>query len=144
MKIKYVFAALLLAPALAAGDPVPENAPAKPADKVCLRHDMVDGWGSRDNHSMIVNDRFGKKYLVSLRGLCNDLPFAFGMGFDPPGRAPTFGTCVDRGDRLVMRGGGASRMSNGTCWVDKVQLYTKEMEAADKTARAAKEALPVF
>jgi hypothetical protein len=127
-------ALVLVAPAVA-----DETAPAKPAP-VCLRQGDVDGWGTRDKHSMVVNDRFGRKYLVSLSGLCDDLNFAFGAGFH------TFGgwlTCVDRGDRVVMRGGGVSSIP-GTCWVNKVQLYTKDMQAADKLARENKQPLATY
>jgi hypothetical protein len=143
MKTKLFLAALLLAsPAFAADDTAP------PADKpantsVCLRHSDVDGWGSRDKKSMVVNDRFGRKYLVSLAGLCDDVDFAFGAGFRPLGGTPAWGTCVERGDRLVLRGGGAMP-HNDTCWVTKVQPYSKDMEAADKQARANKQPLPAF
>jgi hypothetical protein len=110
---------------------------------VCLRNNEVDGWGARDKHSMVVNDRFGRKYLVSLQGICDDLNFAFGAGFRPLGGS-SFGTCIDRGDRVVMGGGGTSRLSNQTCWVGKVQLYSKDMEAADKLARENKQPLAAY
>jgi Family of unknown function (DUF6491) len=126
MKIKLILAAMALA-AIAA--------PAYASDNVCLRHYDVDGWGARDNHSMVVNDRFGRKYLISLSGICNDLPFSFGVGFRPFGGFANMGTCVERGDRVVMRGGGATRLSSQTCWVTKVQPYTKEMEQADRLAK---------
>jgi hypothetical protein len=139
MKREIVLSALLLASAPAFAD---DAKPAAPTN-VCLRHHDVDGWGARDRKSMIVNDRFGKKYLISLAGLCDDLDFAFGAGFRPLG-GHNMGTCVDRGDRLVLRGGGAMGGHNDTCWVTKVQLYTKDMEAADKLARANKQPLPAF
>lgn len=141
MKTKlFLTALLLISPAFAADAPADA---AKPANtSVCLRHSDVDGWGARDKKSMVVNDRFGKKFLVSLSGLCDDINFAFGAGFRPLGGA-TFGTCVDRGDRLVMRGGGVMP-HNDTCWVTKVQAYTKEMEAADKLARENKQPLQAY
>jgi hypothetical protein len=143
MKTKLFLAALLLTcPAFADDAAAPPAGPAKPAS-VCLRHSDVDGWGTRDKTSMIVNDRFGRKYIVGLSGFCNDIDFAFGAGFRPMGHAPAFGTCVDRGDRLVLRGGGVMR-GNNSCWVNKIQLYTKDMEAADKLARENKQPLPAF
>ena len=146
MKTILTLAALLMATAPALAE---DAAPAQPATaptrtNVCLRHDEVDGWGTRDKHSMVVNDRFGRKYLVSLQGICDDLDFAFGAGFRRLGGGSAFGTCVDRGDRVVMGGGGASRMSSQTCWVSKVQLYSKDMEAADKLARANKQPLATY
>lgn len=141
MKTKLVAALALLSglsmnPALAdeQGAPPKNTAP----NTVCLRHSDVDGWGSRDKKSMIVNDRFGRKYLVSLAGLCDDLDFALGAGFRSLGG---YASCVDRGDHVVMRGGGASMVPNNTCWVTKVQPYTKEMQAADKLARENKQPL---
>jgi hypothetical protein len=142
MKTKlFLTALLLISPAFAADAPADA---AKPANtSVCLRHSDVDGWGARDRKSMIVNDRFGKKFLVSLSGLCDDINYAFGAGFRPIGGGPNFGTCVDRGDRLVMRGGGVTP-GNNTCWVTKVQPYTKDMEAADKLARENKQPLQAY
>lgn len=134
MKTKLILAALLLAATVA---------PASASDNVCLRHDDVDGWGARNDKSVVVNDRFGRKYLVSLAGLCQDLNWAFGMGFRPLGGVAG-ANCVDRGDRLIMRGGGAGPAGNGSCWVTKVQLYTPDMQRADKEAKANHKPLPVF
>ncbi|GAA0539654.1 hypothetical protein FHS83_003737 [Rhizomicrobium palustre] len=137
---------LFLAAVVLAGTAVPalaEDAPAPARTSVCLRHSDVDGWGSRDKKSMVVNDRFGRKYLVSLAGLCSDLNWAFGAGFRGiGGNIP--GSCVDRGDRLIMRGGGVSQVANDACWVTKVQPYTKDMEQADKVARANKQPLAEY
>lgn len=135
MRIKLFLAALVLAAAVA---------PAYAANNtVCLRHSDVDGWGARDRHSMVVNDRFGRKYLVSLSGLCDDLNYSFGMGFRALG-GMNIGTCVERGDRIVMRGGGASMVGNDTCWVQKVQPYTKDMEQADKLAKQNRQPLNTY
>lgn len=146
MKTILTLAVLLAAAAPALADDTAPAQPAKPAaaPHICLHHSDVDGWGTRDRRSMVVNDRFGRKYLVSLNGLCDDLNFAFGAGFRPIGGGPIFGACVERGDRVLMGGGGASHMSNQTCWVDKVQLYTKDMEAADKLARENKQPLAAY
>lgn len=143
MKTTFFLAALLAiaAPAVAADEAQSPPPASKPAS-VCLRHSEVDGWGARDRKSMIVNDRFGKKYLLSLSGLCDDINYAFGVGFRPIGGV-NVGTCVDRGDHVVIRGGGAMP-NNDTCWVTKVQIYTKDMEAADKLARENKQPLAQY
>jgi len=140
MKTKIILAAAIMIAAFAA--PAAAADPATPY--ICLRHSDVDGWGARDNHSMVVNDRFGRKYLVSLAGLCSDLNWAFGAGFRAPGHFGMAGSCVDRGDHVVMRGGGVGPGSNGSCWVSKVQLYTKDMQAADKFARENKQPLAAY
>ena len=89
---------------------------------------------------MIINDRFGRKFLLTLAGMCSDLKFSFAAGVHGFGGG---GMCVDRGDHIVMRGGGASMMQS-TCWVTKIQLYTQEMAAADKAARAAHQPLNTY
>jgi len=128
--MKYLMAALLLA-AVAA--------PAFASDDACLMRRYVDGWGARDEHSMIVNDRFGRKYLVKLAGVCGDLDFAFRAGFRSFG-GPSM--CIERGDHVVMRGGGA--FPHSTCWVTKVMRYTPDMEHADRAARAEHKPLDAY
>jgi hypothetical protein len=143
MKTTFFLAALLIAgPAFAADQAPAGPAAAKPAS-VCLRHHDVDGWGARDRHSMVVNDRFGKKYLVSLGGVCDDVDFAMGAGFRPIGGV-AMGTCVDRGDQVILRGGSTFGDRHPTCWVTKVQAYTKEMETADHLARQNKQPLAQY
>lgn len=140
MKSKIILAAAFLAAATA----FPAAAEEATKPYVCLRHNDFDGWGSRDNHSMVANDRFGRKYLISLSGLCSDLNWSFGVGFRGPGHFSVPGTCIERGDHVVMRGGGAERGAGDTCWVTKVQLYTKDMEMADKMAREQKQPLATY
>ena len=124
MKFFLISAALLLA----AG-----ATPAFAKDDVCLMHRYVDGWGAHGDHAMIVNDTFGRKYLISLAGLCDDLNYAFAAGIKSPvGGDP----CVERGDKIIMRGGGA--MGHDVCWVTKIERYTPEMEKAYKEALEAK------
>ena len=134
MKTVLFATALLLAVAAPAA-----AAPASAADDVCLMHRDVDGWGSHGDHAMIVNDRFGRKYLVSLAGLCSDLDFSFGVGIRSLG-GRTFG-CVERGDRIVMQGGGAMP-HNDSCWITKIVRYTPEMQAAYKAELEAKKNNP--
>lgn len=130
MKTKLILAALLLAATVAPA--LADN----PADNnVCLMRRELDGWGSHGDRAVVVNDRFGRKYLLSLAGLCSDLNFAFGVGIRSLG--PIQDTCVERGDRIVMRGGGVIP-GNNTCWVTKIERYTPEMEKAYKAEIEAK------
>ena len=110
-------------------------APASSSDNVCLRHDEVDGWGSHGDHAMIVNDRFGRKYLLTLAGYCSDLDFSMAVGI----RSPVGGglSCVERGDKIVMRGGGTMG-GPSACWITKIERYTPEMAKAYKEAQEAK------
>jgi hypothetical protein len=113
-------------------------APASAADDACLMHRYIDGWGAHGDHAMIVNDKFGRKYLLSLAGYCEDLDFSMAVGIRPPGGMTGF--CVERGDRIIMRGGFTSHGS--ICWVTKVERYTPEMEKAYKEALEAKKNPP--
>lgn len=135
MKTTMLTGALLLSVAIPAF--AQQTAAPPPVERnVCLYHREIDGWGSRDDHTLVVDDRFGKKYLLSVAGACHDLNWAFGVGIRPVGGDHP---CVDRGDYIVMRGGGA--MGPSACWVTKVQYYTSEMQQADKVAHANKQPL---
>ena len=138
MKNTFILAAAVL---LAAAVPASaaDTAPAKAASHVCLQRSHIDGWGARDKKSMIIDDIFGKKYLLNLAGACDDLQFSMAAGVKGFGGP---GMCVERGDKIVMRGGGVGM--HGPCWVTKVQYYTPEMAAADKAAREAKQKLPAY
>ena len=125
MKTVLFAAALILAAAAT---------PAAAADDVCLMHRYVDGWGTRGDHELVISDRFGRKYLASLAGYCVDLDFSMGIGIRSLGGGG--GSCVDRGDRIVMRGDGGMR--NDSCWITKIERYTPEMQAAYKAALEAK------
>jgi len=140
MRTKLILAALVTA--VTAAPSFAADTVAAPNSNVCLMHRYVDGWGVRDGHSLIVNDKFGRKYLVGLAGVCEDINFAFGAGFRSiGGNFP--GSCIDRGDRLILRGGGVN-FPHSTCWVTKVQYYTKQMEDADKLAKASHQPLNAY
>ena len=53
------------------------------------------------------------------------------------------GSCVERGDHLIMRGVGVT-FPDSTCWVTKVQPYTPEMQQTDKVAREAHQPLNAY
>lgn len=144
MKAK-LFLAALAASVVAVPAATTVSAAAAP-NEVCLRHMDVDGWGTRDNHSVVVNDRWGKKYLLGLAGACSDINWAFAVGFRSIGGNIIPGSCVERGDHVIMRGGGLTAMDsrNSACWVNKVQLYTPEMQRADHEAHENHQPLPVY
>ena len=126
-----LFAATLLLAAAAA--------PASATDDTCLMHRYVEGWGSHGDHAMIVNDRFNHKYLLSLAGYCADLDFSTAVGIRSPGGGGG-NSCVDRGDKVVMRGSGM--MGGDSCWVTKIERYTPDMEKAYQAALEAKKTQP--
>lgn len=139
MKTLFIAAALLMA-----ASAVPASAggftPAKAdANNVCLQRQYVDGWGARNSHSMVVNDVFGHKYLLSLAGVCNDLNYSLAAGIRSFGGP---GSCISRGDHVKAYGGGA--FPHSTCWITKIQNYTPAMQAADRVAREKHRKLPTF
>jgi hypothetical protein len=113
-------------------------APAAAADDACLMQRYVDGWGTHGDHSVVVNDRFNRKYLLTLAGYCVDLDFSMALGIRSLGGGDS---CVERGDKIVMRGGGA--MSGpSACWITKIERYTPDMEKAYHAALEAKKTQP--
>jgi len=124
MKITIIAAVLLMAASAA---------PAL-AGKDCLLNRDVDGWGTRDAHTLIVNDRFAHKYLVSVAGWCQDLDFSMGISIRSWGGGDS---CVDRGDHIIVHG--ADTMDrHALCTITKIERYTPEMEKAYKLSLEAK------
>ena len=134
MKTVILTGALLLAavPAFAGteGDAAHK---ANTSGEACLFNRNVDGWGARDEHSLVINDSFGKKYLVKVAGACFDLPWAWSISVRTLGHMDS---CVQRGDYVIPRG--PSVMRGERCIITSIQPYTKDMEKADEEARAAK------
>ncbi|MGB8603340.1 MAG: DUF6491 family protein [Rhizomicrobium sp.] len=142
MKLFVIASALLLVAGVAAAKdpdaaPAKDNA-AKPAKNICLQKDRIDGWGARDEHTIVVNDVFGKKYLLSVAGWCQDLDFSLGLSFHSAGGGGF--TCLDRGDYVVPHGGGTIPSPGARCMITKIEAYTPEMEKAYHEAKAAKKA----
>lgn len=109
----------------------------KPSAMICVQHHDIDGWGMRHDGKMVVSTRFGKKYLLSLSGWCNDFDFSFGAAFQSPGHIP--GMCLDTGDYVVPVGNDMTP-PGARCYITKIERYTPEMQAEYKKARAAAKA----
>ena len=109
------------------------------ANGVCLHRSQVQGWHIRDKHSVIVDDSFGRKYLLGLGAGCEDISWSSGLAFRPIGGG--FSMCVDRGERITVLGNGPS---HDVCWVRTVQLYTPDMEHADRMAKANRQPLAAY
>lgn len=144
MKLFTIASAVLLVAGVASAQD-PDAAPAKakaakPTQNICLQRDRIDGWGSRDKNTIVVNDTFGKKYLLSVAGWCQDLDFSMGLSFHSPGGAAF--TCLDRGDYVVPHGGGALPAPGARCMITKIEVYTPEMEKAYHDAKEAAKSGP--
>ena len=112
--------------------------PAFAKDNVCLQRDRISGWGSRDSHTLVVNEMFGKKYLLTVAGWCPDLDFSMGISFRSPGGGHF--SCLERGDYIVPHGPGVMPANGARCMITQIESYTPEMEKAYKDAKNAKEA----
>jgi hypothetical protein len=92
--------------------------PAQPG-KVCLRQDMVNGWDVVNDKTLIVTDRVGKKFTVSLMPGCFDLKFNLRLAFQAFGRTGL--SCLGHNDYvLVPPSAGQPRQR---CFISDVQAY---------------------
>lgn len=124
MKTKFALLALtatvLVQPAHAAG--------------ACLRQSQIYNWTALDDRTVIVEDDFHKKFKLSLLTPCLNMQYHETLGFR------TFGgtalSCVSKGDDVIS----GSQIGPQRCPIRTIELYTPEMEKADKDAAAAKKA----
>ncbi len=125
MRIPAAVFALLLA-ATAAAVAAPARTPG-----VCLRQDRVQGWNVLNDSTLIVTDRVGKKFRVSLTGACHDLQFLTALrfkSFSGSGLA-----CLIRNDTVDAALPGDHGPPQ-RCRITEVQDYTAAMENADEMA----------
>ena len=92
--------------------------PAAPA-KACLRQDMVYGWDVVNDRTLIVTDRVGKKFTVSLQPGCRDLKFNLRLAFQSPGGTGL--TCLGHNDYVLVPPGGG--LPPQRCFISDVQAY---------------------
>jgi hypothetical protein len=91
-------------------------ATAQPAAQ-CLRQDMVNGWKVVNDQTLIVTDRVGKQYTVSLAKGCHDLSWPSAMGFTSASGAGL--SCIGRNDFLTVPGDQVNVSQR--CLIDNVQ-----------------------
>jgi hypothetical protein len=128
MRICAMVLALTFVAPLAAGAASTERA------GICLRQDMIEGWNVLDDSTLIVTDRAGKKFRVSLTGACHDLQFLTRLRFKPFSGSGI--ACLTRNDAVeaVLPGfGGPSQR----CLITEVREYTAAMENADQMAEGS-------
>jgi len=98
---------------------------------VCLRQDMVQGWNVLNDSTLIVTDRVGKKFRLSLAGACHDLQFLTGLRFRSLSGSGL--SCLTRDDAVDAALPG-DRGPPQRCLITEVQEYTAAMENADEMA----------
>jgi hypothetical protein len=107
---------------------VADVAQAQPAAAPCLRQDMVDGWSVVNDRTLVVTDRVGKKFTLSLAPGCRNLKFNQRLAFSA--FSGTGLSCLGRNDYVQVPPGGGD--PGQRCLIADVQAYT-----APVTGRAA-------
>ncbi len=111
--------------------PLPTGAaPPQPAG-ICLRQDMIQGWKVLNDSTLVVTDRVGKKFRLSLTGACHDLQFQTALAFKPFGGSGL--SCLTRNDAVLVSLPGYDSPPE-RCLISRIDDYTAAMENADETA----------
>jgi len=113
---------LLLAASLAPFFVFIHAARAQPAAPpgACLRQDMVDGWTVVNDRTLIVTDRVGKKFTMSLAPGCRNLKFNLRLAFDAFGRTGL--SCLGRNDFVLVPPSGGD--PGQRCLIAGVEAYS--------------------
>ena len=86
----------------------------------CLRQDMVDGWTVVNDRTLIVTDRVGKKFTLSLAPGCRNLKFNLRLAFDAFGRTGL--SCLARNDFVLVPPSGGD--PGQRCLIAGVEAYS--------------------
>ena len=100
----------------------------------CLRQANIYNWKALDNRTVIVEDDFHKKFKLSLLTDCLQMQYHEQLGFRTFGGSQL--ACISKGDQVVA----ASPIGPQHCPIKNIEIYTAEVEKADKDAAAAKKA----
>jgi hypothetical protein len=108
-----------------------ETTPAAP--QVCLRVSEIWNWKALDNQTLIVEDNSHQKFKLNLMGYCTGLTFKQTLGFKSIGGTDL--SCLTPGDYVFSH---VMSMSQ-RCPIKTIEVYTPEMDKADKAAKDAKD-----
>jgi len=114
------------------------TAPAAAAvgDSNCIAPINFWSWKALNDHAVVLTNRTGHDFKVTLAPGCFDLDFAMSIG------VKSFSTsrleCISRGDFLVVPHDAA--FPGERCMIEKVEAYTPEMAHADAVAKAMSKA----
>jgi len=113
---------------------LPANAqPAAPMP-ACLRQDLVRGWDVVNDRTLIVTDRVGKKFTLSLMPGCHDLKFNERLAFKAFGGTRL--SCLGRNDYVLVPPGAGDVAQR--CFIADVQVYPAAAQPADAAAAPSK------
>lgn len=104
------------------------------APAACLQPARIDGFSAikGTERAIVVIDKTNKRFKVSFVTPCAGVDFNMGVGIKT--QAPSRLACVARGDYVISRDPG---VAGNRCPIEKVEIYTPAMEAADKAAASA-------
>lgn len=103
-------------------------APAAPGG-ICLRQDRIGDWAVLNDTKLIVVDKAGKKFRLSLSGACGGLQLRTTLQFRPVGS----NQCLVPGDGVAASLPGYPESSE-RCRIVEIDEYTAAMENADQIA----------
>jgi hypothetical protein len=97
----------------------------------CLRQANIYNWNSLNDTTVIVEDDYHQKFKLTLMSPCLNMQYKERLGFKVFGGSAL--ACVSRGDEVIA----GSQIGPQHCPISKIELYTADMEKADKDAAAA-------
>ena len=119
--MKYLISAC--AALLAAGAFCASPAAAQPRQtQACLAKNMVDGWKVVNDQTLIVNDKVGRKFTVTLARGCRDLKWPDRLGWTASNGFAT--GCIQHNDFLYVPANGPDISQR--CLIEDVQPYTDQ------------------
>jgi hypothetical protein len=98
--------------------------------KICLRQDAVQDWKVLGDDALIVTDRAGQKYRLSVVGACHDLQFQTVLAFS---RSREASSCLAPKDKVVASFPG-DHGPPPNCAIADIRGYTAAMQNADEMA----------
>lgn len=114
---------MILVPALLASTPL------MAAPKICVQQDRIGDWAVLNDTKLIVVDKAGQKFRLSLTGACRGLSLRTSLTF----RVAGTGQCLARNDGVVASLPGYPEPSE-RCLIADIDEYTPAMENADQMA----------
>jgi hypothetical protein len=96
---------------------------------ICLRQDEIHDWAVLNDTRLIVIDKAGQKFRLSLSGACRSLQLRTTLVFRPV----SSNLCLARNDGVVASLPGYPESSE-RCLIAEIDEYTAAMENADQIA----------
>ena len=97
--------------------------------KICVQQDRIADWAVLSDTRLIIVDKAGKKFRLSLSGACSGLSLRTTLAF----RTGRDGGCLARNDAVVASVPGYAE-SPERCLITDIDEYTAAMENADQIA----------